>query len=369
MKKVPILVTKPSLPELDDLIPYLEKIWNSKIVTNNGPFHSEFEEALSKYLNVPYVSLVTNATIGLMISLKALNIKGEVITTPYSYVASAHSLIWNNVKPVFVDIDQHTLNLDPKKIEAAITPNTTGIMAVHVYGNPCDVDLINYIAKKHNLKVIYDAAHAFGVQCHCGSILQHGDITVVSFHATKVFNTFEGGAVICKDKINKDRIDNLKNFGLTAEGTVDQVGINGKVSEFTAVLGLLQLRQIDIDIKKRKNIDAIYRNGLDNIKGIRCHKYSNMKKGNYSYFPIFVEDDYPLTRDQLYNFLQNQGVNVRRYFYPLITDFSVYHNKTIDFDNNLSTARRVADSVLCLPIYPEISLNDIEFILNKIRSS
>ena len=369
MKKLPIFVAKPSLPDLEDLIPYLEKIWKNKIVTNNGPFHKDFEDALGKYIGAPYVSLTTNAIIGLMIALKALNIKDEVITTPFSYVASAHSLIWNNLKPVFVDIDENTLNIDPKKIESAITSKTTAIMAVHVYGNPCEVDVIEHIAKKHNLKVIYDAAHAFGVQCHCGSILNHGDISVLSFHATKVFNTFEGGAVICKNKVTKNKIDSLKSFGLTEEGTINQVGINGKMNEFTSALGLLQLKRIDNDIKKRKTVDAIYRKGLKNIKGIRCHKYSNMKKGNYSYFPIFVENDYPLTRDQLYEMLMKNGINVRRYFYPLITDFFIYKDNASNQIKNLSTAKRAADSVLCLPIYSEISSNDIEFVLNKIRSN
>ena len=361
-KKPPIFVTQPSLPDLKDLISYLEKIWDNKIVTNNGPFHQQLESELCKYLDVPNISLVSNATIGLVIALKALNIKGEVITTPYSFVATAHSLMWNKIKPVFVDIDPKTLNLDPKKIEAAITKKTTAIMPVHVYGNPCDVDAIETIAKKYNLKVIYDASHAFGVKCHCGSILKHGHLSVLSFHATKVFNTFEGGAIISKDKKTKNYIDQLKNFGFTSETTVKQIGINGKMNEFNSVLGLLQLKQINLDIKKRKKIDEAYRSGLKNIPGINCFVYTNMQKGNYSYFPIFIEDNYPLSRDQLYNRLKKNGINGRRYFYPLITEFPMYQNKKY-----FMYAKKISEKVICLPIYSEMDKANIKFILDIIK--
>ena len=362
MKKKSIFVTKPSLPPLEEFIPYLEQIWDNKILTNNGPFHKQLEDALCNYLGVPYISLVSNCTIGLIIALKALDIKGEVITTPYSYVATAHSLSWNKIKPIFVDIDQNTLNLDPKKIEAAITTNTSAIMPVHVYGNPCDVDMIEVIAKKNNLKVIYDAAHAFGVKCHCGSILKHGDLSVLSFHATKVFNTFEGGAIISQDKKTKDYVDQIINFGITGETVVEQIGINGKMSEFNAALGLLQLKQIDIDIKNRQQIYEVYREGLKDITGINYFTYSNMEKGNYSYFPIFVEDNYPLTRDQLYYKLKENNINGRRYFYPLITKHQMYQNKT-DFIN----AKKVSNQVICLPIYSNLKSEDIKLIIDIIK--
>jgi dTDP-4-amino-4,6-dideoxygalactose transaminase len=367
MKKKTIFVNKPSLPPLKDLIPYLEQIWKSKILSNNGPFHKQFEDALCNYLSVPYISLVSNATIGLIIALKALDIKGEVITTPYSYVATAHSLSWNKIKPIFVDIDPDTLNLDPRKIESAITLNTSAIMPVHVYGNPCDVDKIEAIAKKNNLKVIYDAAHAFGVKCHCGSILKHGDLSILSFHATKVFNTFEGGAIISHDKKTKDHIDQIKNFGFTGETTIEQIGINGKMSEFNAALGLLQLKQIDNDIVKRKKIDQVYREGLENIPGIKCLDYTNMEKGNYSYFPIFIDDNYPLSRDQLYNKLKENDINGRRYFYPLITDFSTYEDMRIKKETTLISAKSISKKVICLPIYSELSINFVRKIINVIK--
>lgn len=368
MKNSRIFVTKPSLPDLKELVPYLEKIWESKIISNNGPFHKQLEDELCKFLDVPYISLVSNGTIGLIIALNTLKIKGEVITTPYSFVATAHSIMWNKVKPIFVDIDKNTLNIDPKKIEASITHKTSAIMPVHVYGNPCDVDAIESIAEKYNLKVIYDASHAFGVRCHCGSILNHGDLSVLSFHATKVFNTFEGGAIISKDEITKKRIDQLKNFGFKGEVKVDETGINGKMNEFSAALGLLQLKQINNDIKMRRNIDLQYRKNLKNIQGITCFSYSNMEKGNYSYFPIFVEDNYFLTRDQLYERLKNNGINGRRYFYPLITDFPMYKNLKNHSDKDLLVAKKVASKVICLPIYDNMKTETVNFISNIISN-
>ena len=363
MKKKTIFVTKPSLPPLEDLVPYLERIWDNKIVSNKGPFHKQLEDALCNYLSVPYLSLVSNGTIGLIIALKALDIKGEVITTPYSFVATAHSLMWNKIKPIFVDIDPNTLNLDPERIESAITPETTAIMPVHVYGNACDVDKIEAIAKKNNLKVIYDAAHAFGVECHCGSILKHGDLSVLSFHATKVFNTFEGGAIISQDKKTKDHIDQIRNFGFTGETIVEQIGINGKMNEFNAALGLVQLKYIDNNIEKRKNIDKAYREGLKNIQGISCHIQTENLKNNYGYFPIFVNDDYSLTRDQLYNKLKDNGINSRRYFYPLITEFPIYEEMVNKLEIDLSISKKAANSVICLPIYSEMSIMDLKRVL------
>ena len=358
----PIYVTQPSLPPLEDLIPYLEQIWQNKVLTNGGPFHKQLEAALCDYLGVPHISLLSNGTIALITALKALNISGEVITTPYSFVATAHSLLWNSVTPVFVDIDPVTLNLDPTKIESAITPNTTAIMPVHVYGYPCDVDAIDTIAKKHNLKVIYDAAHAFGVKDNNGSVLNHGDLSVLSFHATKVFNTFEGGAVVCPNIETKRYIDQLKNFGFDNEISVTQIGINGKMNEFSAAMGLLQLQHIDEQIEKRKAIDVAYREALKGIPGIRCHASPALQRSNYSYFPIFIEDDYPFTRDELYGKLKANGINGRRYFHPLITEFAMYKEKELKIKFGLSSARCASEQVICLPIYVDIS----NHVVNKI---
>lgn len=366
MSKMPVFVTQPSLPPLEDLIPYLEQIWDSKVLTNGGPFHTQLENALCHYLGVPYISLFANATIALITALKQQNISGEVITTPYSFVATAHSLLWNNINPVFVDIDPMTLNIDPGKIEAAITPNTTAIMPVHVYGHPCDVDAIEIIAKKHNLKVIYDAAHAFGVQCHCNSsVLIHGDLSVLSFHATKVFNTFEGGAIVSPNAETKRQIDNLKNFGFENEVSVTQTGINGKMNEFSAALGLLQLKHIDKHIEKRKFIDNAYREGLRDISGIYCHLPPLTQKNNYSYFPIFVGNEYPLSRDELYEKLKSKGVNGRRYFYPLITNFPMY-KKIPSSKYEFPIAKRAAEKVICLPIYPDLAIHDLNKVIDLI---
>ncbi len=319
-----IYVTQPFLPPLEEFIPYLEQIWASKILTNGGPFHQQLETALCEHLGVGHISLFTNGTVALVTALQALRVTGEVITTPYSFVATSHSLLWNGIKPVFVDIDANTLNLDPSKIEAAITPQTTAIMPVHCYGHPCDVDAIEKIADNYNLKVIYDAAHAFGVQDTGGSILRHGDLSVLSFHATKVFNTFEGGAIISPDAKTKQRIDHLKNFGFVDEVTVVAPGINGKMSEINAALGMLQLQHIGTALAKRQRIDASYREALRNIKGIRCLHDAGEKVANYAYFPILVDSDYPLSRDALYQKLKDSGIHARRYFYPLISQFPMY---------------------------------------------
>jgi len=362
-----IFVTKPSLPNLEDLIPLLHEIWDRGVLTNSGPFHKKLEDSLCDYLNVPHISLFCNGSIALVTALKALDITGEVITTPYSFVATAHSLVWNNIKPIFVDIDSQTLCLDPNKIEESITSKTSAILPVHVYGQPCDVDAIEEIAKKHKLKVIYDAAHAFGVKCHCGSILNHGDLSVLSFHATKVFNTFEGGAIICKDYETKQRIDQLKNFGFISETSVTNTGINGKMNEFSSAIGLLQIRTIDDNINKRKKIDNIYRNNLKKIPGIRLYETLSTIKTNHSYFPVFVEIDYSLTRDQLYFKMKENGINCRRYFYPLITDLEVFKNRPENFGNvKFTIATKAAETVLCLPIYPSLSDNDVHNIINII---
>jgi dTDP-4-amino-4,6-dideoxygalactose transaminase len=365
--KKPIYVTEPVLPPLEEFIPYLQEIWDKKILTNGGPFHRQLEKELCEYLGVKHLALFTNGTIALITALQALRITGEVITTPYSFVATSHSLLWNGIKPVFVDIDPHTLNLDPDKIEAAITPQTTAIMPVHCYGHPCDVGRIQKIADNYGLKVIYDAAHAFGVQNCDGSILNHGDLSILSFHATKVFNTFEGGAIICPDAKTKQRIDQLKNFGFVDEVTVVAPGINGKMSELNAAFGLLQLKGIDEDLQKRKVIDSNYRTGLADVKGIHCLTDAGEQVANYSYFPILVKSDYPLDRDALYQKLKDNGIYARRYFYPLISDFPMYRGLPSATHKNLPVAKKVANEVICLPIFPELDLSSQENIILFIK--
>lgn len=365
--KKSIFVTQPSLPPLEEFIPYLKEIWSNKILTNGGPFHQQLEKALCEYLGVKHLALFSNGTLGLVTALQALRITGEVITTPYSFVATAHSLLWNGIKPVFVDVDPHTLNLDPARIEAAITPQTTAIMPVHCYGHPCDVKAIQKIADNYNLKVIYDAAHAFGVQDEGGSLLRHGDLSVLSFHATKVFNTFEGGAIICPDAKTKQRIDHLKNFGFVDETTVVAPGINGKMSEINAAFGMLQLQHIDAMLEKRQSIDAAYRLALRNIPGIRCLQDAGEQVANYSYFPILIEADYPLSRDGLYQKLKDNNIFARRYFYPLITDFPMYRSMPSANRENLPVATAAAACVLCLPIYPALTSQDMQSIIDLIQ--
>ena len=367
MSDKPIYVTQPSLPPLEEFIPYLQKIWDNKILTNGGPFHQQLEKALCDYLGVRHLALFSNGTIALVTALQALRITGEVITTPYSFVATAHSLLWNSIKPVFVDVDSNTLNMDSSKIEAAITPQTTAIMPVHCYGHPCDVDAIQKIADNYNLKVIYDAAHAFGVHCHCGSVLNHGDLSVLSFHATKVFNTFEGGAIICPDAKTKLRIDQLKNFGFVDETTVVAPGINGKMSEINAAFGMLQLQHVDEALAKRKSIDAAYREALRNVPGIRCLQDAGERVANYSYFPLLVEADYPLSRDALYQKLKDNSIFARRYFYPLITDFPMYRGMPSAQRENLPVATAAAQMVICLPIYPNLTPQDLQRVIHIVR--
>lgn len=368
MRKKTIYVTQPALPPLEEFIPYLQKIWENKILTNGGPFHQQLEAALCEFLGVEHIALFTNGTIALVTALQALRVTGEVITTPYSFVATSHSLLWNGIKPVFVDIDPYTLNLDPERIEAAITPQTTAIMPVHCYGHPCDVEAIQKIADNYNLKVIYDAAHAFGVQDVQGSILRHGDLSVLSFHATKVFNTFEGGAIVCPDAKTKVRIDQLKNFGHVGEVTVVAPGINGKMSEFNAALGLLQLKYIDQSLARRKAIDAAYRERLKGVRGIHCLNDAGEKVANYSYFPILVGPDYPVSRDDLYLKLKESGIHPRRYFYPLISDFPMYRGLPSAHRENLPTATISAQQVLCLPIYPDLEMKVVDEITQFIVS-
>ncbi len=368
MKK-PIYVTKPYLPPLEEFIPYLQEIWESGVLTNGGPFHKQLEEALCKYLGVEHIALFANGTIALITALQALRITGEVITTPYSFIATTHSLHWNGIKPVFSDVDPDTLNLDPEKIEAAITPQTTAILPVHCYGHPCDVDAIQQIADNYNLRVIYDAAHAFGVQDEGGSLLRHGDLSVLSFHATKVFNTFEGGAIICPDAKTKLLIDRLKNFGIEDETTVVAAGINGKMSEFNAALGLLQLNYIKQVLEHRKMVDIAYRERLKDVKGIRCLQAVKGEFSNYAYFPILVEGDYSISRDELYYLLKDENIHPRRYFYPLISEFPTYRGLSSAHPDNLPNAVDAAHKVLCLPIYPELEAEQIDTITQIIAST
>lgn len=363
----PIYVTEPYLPPLQEFIPYLEDIWKSKWLTNNGPFHQDLEKALCGHLGVDHLSLFVNGTIALVTALQTLRIAGEVITTPYSFVATAHSLVWNKVTPVFVDIDSATMNLDPQKIEAAITPQTSAILPVHCYGNPCDVDSIQRIADTYGLKVIYDAAHAFGVRIGEENIASYGDLSVLSFHATKVFNTFEGGAIVCRDAQTKQRIDYLKNFGFADEVTVMAPGINGKMNEIQSAFGLLQLKYLDQAVRARREIDKRYRESLADIPGIECVPEPENVTRNYAYFPVLVHADYPLTRDALYAKLQEYGIFGRRYFYPLISDMPMYRGLNSSRAENLPVARAVAERVLCLPIFPTLPADEQERVLGIIR--
>jgi len=362
----PIYVTQPSLPPLDELVKYLEKIWDNKILTNNGPFHQQLEKELAEYLGVKYISLFANGTLALVTALQELRISGEVITTPFSFVATAHSLWWNNIKPVFVDIEPNYYNLDPEKIEAAITPQTTAIMPVHVYGNPCDVERIQNIADTYGLKIIYDAAHAFGVKFKGESILNYGDLSVLSFHATKVYNTFEGGAIICHDEKTKMRIDNLKNFGFV-EGNVVSPGINSKMNEIQAAFGLLQLIYAPTIQEKRKQIADRYRKSFHEIQGIYFLSEMENVLHNNAYFPIIIiKEEYGRSRDELYNDLKRHNIFARPYFYPLISNFSTYKNLLSSEKSNLPVANKIADEVLCLPIFPDLKEIEQDFIIDNI---
>ncbi|MBO5720509.1 MAG: DegT/DnrJ/EryC1/StrS family aminotransferase [Bacteroidales bacterium] len=368
-----ITVTSPLLPKLEEFIPYLQEIWDSKWITNNGQFHQQLEKALCEYLKVPYISLFTNGTLPLITALQALRVTGEVITTPYSFVATTHSLWWNGIKPVFVDIDPATCNLYPAKIEAAITPKTTAIMPVHCYGKPCDVKGIQEIADKYGLKVIYDAAHAFGVEITLpggtrgDSILNFGDMSTLSFHATKVYNTVEGGALVMNNAETKKRIDYLKNFGFAGETEVVAPGINSKMDEIRSAYGLLALKKVDESIATRKRVAEIYRSELKNIPGIRYFEDMPGVKHNYSYFPIFVEKDYGMTRDELYFKMKENNVLGRRYFYPLISTFSTYRGLESSDPKNMPVATRIADEVICLPMHDALSENDIQRVIDCIK--
>ncbi len=367
--KKPIFVTVPFLPPLEEFQEYLAKIWESKWLTNNGQFHQELENKLCEYLGVPFISLFANGTLALMVALKALNITGEVITTPFSFVATTHSLLWNNLKPVFVDIEPKFCNLDPGKIESAISERTSAIMPVHVYGNPCEVNQIQEIANKHRLKVIYDAAHAFGVEIGGRSVLKSGNLSVLSFHATKVFNTFEGGAIVSHDAETKKQIDCLKNFGFSGETNVVTTGINAKMSEFQAAMGLLQLKYFNDQIKKRRYLADHYREKLKGINGLTIIEDMPGTKHNYGYFPIFIDEKtYGMNRDQLHEKLKKHNIYSRRYFYPLISHFQPYIKLPSAAPENLPVAENTASRVLCLPIYPELNSQCLNKIIDVIST-
>ena len=367
MSKDIITVTSPLLPNLDEFTESLKEIWESKWITNNGQFHQKLEAALAEYLKVPYVSLFTNGTLPLLTALQALRITGEVITTPYSFVATTHALWWNGIKPVFVDIDPSTGNIDPQKIEAAITPRTTAILPVHVYGKPCDTEAIQVIADKYGLKVIYDAAHAFGVEVNGESLLNAGDMSTLSFHATKVFNTIEGGAMVMHDEKTKQRIDYLKNFGFANEIEVVGPGINSKMDEIRSAYGLLNLKQVDAAIAARQKVAVAYRKALRNVDGISFWDDMTGVRHNYSYFPIFVDaEKYGMTRDELYMKMKDQGVWGRRYFYPLISEFSTYRGLESSRSENLPNAHMMADTVICLPMHHALREEEINRIIDCI---
>ena len=366
----PIYVTRPFLPPFDEFSESLKKIWNNKWLTNDGEFHQKFEKELAEFLGVKYVSLFTNGTLALITALQALRIAGEVITTPFSFVATTHSLWWNSIKPVFVDIEPNFCNIDPEKIEAAITPQTTAILPVHVYGNPCKMDKIQKIADIYGLKVIYDAAHAFGVTLNNISVLNYGDLSVLSFHATKVFNTFEGGAIICHDEKTKQRIDFLKNFGFSDEVTVVAPGINAKMNEFQASLGLHQLKYFHEVVKKRKTIALLYREQFKDIDGVIVLPENPEVYTNYSYFPIFVDKKlFGKSRDDIYSLLRKNNIYSRRYFYPLISKFPMYRGIPSSSAKNLPVAERIGNEVLCLPIYPDLNHTDVLRITEIIKNS
>lgn len=362
-----IYVTSPLLPPLEEFIPYLEKIWEKKFLTNGGAWHQQLEKELAEYLGVEHLCLFANGTLALLTALQALRITGEVITTPYSFVATSHSLLWNGLTPVFADIDPVTCNIDPDKIEALITPATSAILPVHCYGIPCDVDKIQSIAGAWGLKVIYDAAHAFGVKKNNHSILNCGDLSILSFHATKVFNTFEGGAIICPDARMKQRIDYLKNFGFAGETTVVAPGINAKMNEVQAAFGLVQLGHIDHALARRAEIYQRYCEWLNDIPGIGTFSVTGDVEWNHAYFPIRVESTFPVSRDWLYDALKAQNIYSRRYFYPLISSFSMYRHLPSAAPENLPIASDIAEKILCLPIYPDLTLEDQARVVNIIR--
>lgn len=364
-----IPVTQPFLPPLAEFLPYLEKIWESKQVTNGGPFHVQLEQALCEFLGVEHLSLFSNGTLALITALQAMKVTGEVITTPFSFVATTHALHWNGIKPVFADIDPVSMNLDPYKIEAAITPQTTAILPVHVYGNPCEVEAIEHIADTYGLRVLYDAAHAFGVRKNGESILNFGDMSVLSFHGTKIFNTFEGGAIVCKDAKTKRHIDHLKNFGFVDEVTVVKPGINAKMNEIQAAFGLLQLQHMDQIADARARIAQRYEDAFRDVEGLALHDVPAHSTRNYSYFPVRVTGRFPISRDDLYDALRDKDILARRYFYPLISEFPSYRGLPSALPGNLPVATEVSRQVLCLPIYPALTAEAQDSIIDVVLTA
>lgn len=365
----PIYITQPSVPPLEEFIESLRQIWDNKILTNGGAFHKQFEKELAEYLGVPYVSLFSNGTLALMTALQTLRITGEVITTPYTFVATPNALVWNGLTPVFVDVDSKTGNMDASKIEFSITEDTTAILAVHVYGNPCEASEIQKIADTYGLKVIYDAAHAFNVKRKDESILNNGDLSILSFHATKVFNTIEGGAIICHDEKTKIRVDYLKNFGFAGESKIIAPGINAKMNELQAAYGILQLKELSENIRKRRVISEHYCSNLNEIEGIRTMETDPDVEYNYSYYPIFInKKKYGNSRDELYQHLSTNNIYGRRYFYPLVSSFSMYRSLDSAAVENLQNAYKLANEVICLPIYPDLDIQDVKRIIKIVSS-
>jgi dTDP-4-amino-4,6-dideoxygalactose transaminase len=367
MSAEPLYVTRPYLPPLEEFLPLLAEIWDSRILTNNGPFHQRFERELCEQLGVDNVSLVTNGMLALSAVIEAAGVGGEVITTPYSFVATTHAVRMGSLEPVFVDIRRSDLNIDPDLIEAAITPRTSAIVAVHCYGNPCDVEAIEAIAARHGLKIIYDAAHAFGVRRRGRSILSYGDFATLSFHATKAFNTFEGGAVIAGSAAGKQAVDNFRNFGIVDEVSISSIGTNAKMSEFNAALGVVQLRHFEQVRAARKRVDGLYRDALADVAGIECLPIPDGVEPNFSYFPVFVTPDFPVDRDTLYERLKAEGIYARRYFYPLLSSLPMYGELPSAAPGNLPVATLAAGQILCLPIFPDLSDPDLDRILSVIR--
>lgn len=362
-----LFVTRPFLPPLEEFLPYLEAIWDSGQLTNGARFHQELERGLTERFGFPQISLFCNGTIALVTALQSLRISGEVITTPFTFAATAHSLTWNGIKPVFVDIEEDSFNIDPSLIEAAITPRTSAIMPVHVFGRPCKTAEIDEIARRYGLKVIYDAAHAFAVNCDCGTLMSSGDLSVLSFHATKMFHTFEGGAIVSHNVETKTRIDHLKNFGFLSDTQIVAPGINGKLSEIHAAMGLLQLEYLDEVLERRQKVDQYYRNELADVSWLSLPSLPDVKQYNYAYFPILVDTSVKAARDQLFKKLVSEGINARRYFYPLVSEFSPYRSLSSAQNANLPVAKRIAESVLCLPIYPDLSEKDLERIVCAVK--
>lgn len=364
-----IRVTEPFLPALDEFVPYLQRIWETKWLTNGGAMCAQLERALCAYLGVEHLGLLANGTLALMVALRALDVSGEVITTPYTFIATPHALRWAGVQPVFVDIDPRTLTLDPSRIEAAITPRTTAIMPVHCYGNRCDVEAIDAIAARHRLRVVYDAAHAFAVCDGAGSLMRHGDLSVLSFHATKIFSTIEGGAIICRDAAMLQRVKRLTNFGLADEETVTEVGINGKMNEVSAAFGLFQLGYVTEVLARLRGLYKSYRSALQDVEGIRCVELYGQEQANHGFFPVLVEPAYPLTRDVLYGALRDAGIHARRYFFPLVTTFPMYANHPSAARTNLPVAQAISEQVLCLPIFAAMTDNQQGQVVEVIRNA